>query len=291
MTGFAQVRGRVSEDDGFTLSLKSVNHRFLDLHLRMPPDTDELEMKLRRILKERLVRGHVDLTLSLEHSGTAAVAINRPAVLAYVEAFRRLAEETALSSVPDLNAILALPGALKSDQGSDLSTQLDQPVSAKLEEAIEKLNAMRAEEGRSIAHELEDRLQRLQQATQQLEGFREAVVSACLEKVRGRLQELIGSQANPDRVLQEAALLAERSDIQEELVRMRSHIGHFSGLLKAGGEIGKKLDFLLQEMNRETNTLSSKTGGVAGEGMRITELGLAMKSEIEKLREQVQNLE
>jgi uncharacterized protein (TIGR00255 family) len=111
-----------------------------------------------------------------------------------------------------------------------------------------------------------------------------------MEKVRSRMQELI-ENADEDRVLQEAAILAERSDIQEELVRLNTHIDHFRKLLDHGGEVGKKLDFLLQELNREANTLLSKTSGVAGEGLRITELGLLMKSEIEKCREQVQNLE
>jgi uncharacterized protein (TIGR00255 family) len=291
MTGFAQVRGRVSEELGFALSLKSVNHRFLDLHLRMPPDTDELEMKLRRRLKERLVRGHVDLTLALEHSGVKGVSIDDSVVLGYVEAFRRLARAAGLSAEPDLNAVLGLPGVLQSQGNGDIGAQLDPSVSAKLDEAIDKLSAMQAEEGRSIAQELGDRLQRMQQAARELEGFRETVVGALLEKIRTRMQELLGAQADPDRILQEAALLADRSDIQEELVRLRTHTEHFAGLLRTGGEIGKKLDFLLQEMNREANTLVAKTGGVAGEGMRITELGLAMKSEIEKLREQVQNLE
>jgi uncharacterized protein (TIGR00255 family) len=105
------------------------------------------------------------------------------------------------------------------------------------------------------------------------------------------MQELIGSQADPDRMLQEAALLVDRSDIQEELVRLNTHIGHFLGLLDAGGEVGKKLDFLLQEMNREANTLLSKTSGLAGEALKVTEMGLAIKSEIEKAREQAQNVE
>jgi uncharacterized protein (TIGR00255 family) len=105
------------------------------------------------------------------------------------------------------------------------------------------------------------------------------------------MQELTGTQADPDRILQEAAMLAERSDVQEEIVRMKTHIKHFLGHLEGGGEVGKKLDFLLQEMSREANTLLSKTNGVAGEALRITEIGLAMKSDIEKSREQVQNIE
>jgi uncharacterized protein (TIGR00255 family) len=106
-----------------------------------------------------------------------------------------------------------------------------------------------------------------------------------------RMQELIGAHADRERILQEAALLAERSDIREELVRMETHVQHFLGLLDQSGEIGKKFDFLLQEMGREANTLMSKTSGVAGEALRITEVGLGMKAEIEKSREQVQNVE
>jgi uncharacterized protein (TIGR00255 family) len=121
--------------------------------------------------------------------------------------------------------------------------------------------------------------------------LRTAVSKAYLEKVQARMNELIPGKADNDRILQEAAMLAERSDIEEEVVRMKTHIKHFIGLLGEEKEVGKKLDFLLQEMNRETNTLLSKTAGVSGDGLRITELGLAMKAEIEKAREQIQNIE
>jgi uncharacterized protein (TIGR00255 family) len=132
---------------------------------------------------------------------------------------------------------------------------------------------------------------RVAEATERVEKIRAAVSRTYLEKIQSRIQELLGSQIDRERALQEAALLAERSDIEEELVRMRTHVQHFLGLLDCEAEIGKKLDFLLQEMNREANTLLSKTAGLAGEGLKITELGLAMKTEIEKSREQVQNIE
>src|SRR5262249_8827527 len=117
------------------------------------------------------------------------------------------------------------------------------------------------------------------------------VQRAHFEKLQQRMKELVSAQVEPERLLQEAAMLSERSDIQEEIVRMTTHVDHLLGLLNSGGEVGKKLDFLLQEMNREANTLLSKTSGVVGEALRLTELGLAMKSEIEKAREQVQNIE
>ena len=291
MTGYAQVKAHVDDTLTLTLSLKSVNHRFLDLHLRLPSELDPIEMKVRRVLKERLYRGHIEVTLGLERSGGAAFAVNRELVGGYLRTFRQVAEEFGVSAEPDLNAVLKLPGALNAAEDGDVLVSLEKHVTAALEQCIERLKQMRGEEGRSVAAELRDRMAHLASSTHELEQLRGKVLKAYHEKVQGRMQELLGTHIDPDRILQEAAMLAERSDIQEELVRMKNHIQHFSALLEAGGEVGKKLDFLLQEMNREANTLMSKTTGVAGEALRITGLGLAMKSEIEKAREQVQNIE
>ena len=291
MTGYAQVKAHVDDTLTLTLSLKSVNHRFLDLHLRLPSELDPIEMKVRRVLKERLHRGHIEVTLGLERSGGAAFAVNRELVGGYLRTFRQVAEEFGVSAEPDLNAVLKLPGALNAAEDGDVLVSLEKHVTAALEQCIERLNQMRGEEGRSVAAELRDRMAHLASSTHELEQLRGKVLKAYHEKVQGRMQELLGTHIDPDRILQEAAMLAERSDIQEELVRMKNHIQNFSALLEAGGEVGKKLDFLLQEMNREANTLMSKTTGVAGEALRITGLGLAMKSEIEKAREQVQNIE
>src|SRR5262252_1786044 len=288
MTGFAQVKSQAGDGTAFTLSLKSVNHRFLDPQLRLPPDMDELEMKIRRILKERLGRGHVEISLSLERRGEQGFEFNRQLVSGYVSAFRKAAAEFATPGEPDLNVVFRMPGAL--GEATPLDGTFEAAVLAGLERAIEKLNIMREQEGRGMESELRRRLKVLEEATEEVSRHRVAVSRACMEKVRARMQELLDN-VDQDRILQEAAILAERSDIQEELVRLHTHIDHFRKLLDQGGEIGKKLDFLLQELNREANTLLSKTAGVVGEGLRITELGLQMKSEIEKCREQVQNLE
>ena len=290
MTGFAQVKGQLDNQLGFILSLKSVNHRFLDLHLRMPPDSDELEMKLRRALKSRLARGHVELTLTMEKAGGQELGFNSKLVGSYLAAFRAAAQEFGVHGEPDLNAIFKLPGVLES-AALPADGDMTGVVLKKLEDAIGKLDEMRVEEGRGIDREMRERMARLQAAGREVEKMRGPVLHAYLEKVQSRMQELIGAHAERDRILQEAALLAERSDIREELVRMENHVQHFVSLLDAGGEVGKKLDFLLQEMSREANTQLSKTTGVAGEALRITELGLAMKAEIEKSREQVQNIE
>lgn len=291
MTGYAQVKAHLSDELSVTLSLKSVNHRFLDLHLRMPSELDPLEMKIRRVLKERLHRGHLEVTVGLERTGGNAFAVNRELVGGYLRAFRDVAEEFGVSAEPDLNAVLKMPGALNAAADDDSAASLEQQVTAALQDCIERLNLMREEEGRGAVAELRARMTHLSSATHEVDQLRGRVLKAYQEKLQGRMQELLGSHIDQDRILQEAAMLAERSDIQEELVRMKNHIQHFLSLLDGGGEVGKKLDFLLQEMNREANTLMSKTTGVAGEALRLTALGLAMKSEIEKAREQVQNLE
>jgi uncharacterized protein (TIGR00255 family) len=290
MTGFAQVKGHINDQLAFTLSLKSVNHRFLDLHLRMPSDTDALEMKVRRVLKEKLARGHVELTFSMERGSSNGFALNRQVVGGYVDAFRAAAREFGIAADPDLNAVQKMTGALEGSVEAD-EEHVEAAVLPKLEEAIAKLDHMRADEGKAIDRELRDRIGRLSKATAEVDKVRTVVLKAYMDKLQSRMAELMGSQANPDRILQEAALMAERSDIQEEVVRMQTHIQHFLQHMEGGKEVGKKLDFLLQEMGRESNTLLSKTSGIAGEALKITEYGLAMKAEIEKLREQVQNVE
>lgn len=295
MTGFAQVKGQLSSVQGkaqlgFTVSLKSVNHRFLDLHFRMPADTDALEMKLRRLFKEKIARGHVELSLNIDRSGDNGFALNRQLVGSYIHAFRAAAAEFSLATDPDLNVILRIPGAL--DSGAlPADEELEAAVLKAAEEALQKLNQMREEEGKGIDKELRTRLDHIQKAASSIEKHRKVVLQTYAEKLKSRMQELLSTQVDPDRLLQEAALLVDRSDIQEELVRLDTHVKHFLGMLDQGGELGKKLDFLLQEMNREANTLLSKTSGLAGEALNITESGLAIKSEIEKVREQVQNLE
>jgi len=309
MTGFAQVKGEITSQTevsagtpppgaavqinsrlAFSLALKSVNHRFLDLHFRLPSGSDSLEMQLRRLLKEKIARGHVEVTLSLERSGGESLALNRPLVSAYIAAFRAAAGEFGVPAEPDLNVILRIPGALDSARDAD-DGALEPAVMAKVGEALDRLNQMREQEGRGIEQELRERMQHLREAVKTVQLHRSTVLQSYVERLQSRLQELMGSTIDKERILQEAALLVDRSDIQEEIVRLENHVQHFLGLLDEHGEVGKKLDFLLQEMNREANTLLSKTSGLAGDALKLTEAGLIMKAEIEKSREQVQNLE
>lgn len=292
MTGFARVQVRVQDQLSYTLSVKSVNHRFLDVQLRLPNGLDALEVDLRKALKDALVRGHVDLTLSVDRSTLQKAGYNRELVAGYVAAFTAARDEFGLIGEVDLNAILRLPGALQSDnRGDDDLTILAESVRQQIAPLLEELKIMRAREGESLAEILNATLDQLTDATNGVAELRPEIEQRFQDRLTQRLLAATGPDFNRQRLLEEVAVIVERSDVAEELARMHTHIGHFRELLAAGGEVGKKLDFLLQEMNREANTMLSKTGGVGGKGTRMTELGLAMKSEIEKAREQIQNLE
>ncbi|HUD73918.1 MAG TPA: YicC/YloC family endoribonuclease [Terracidiphilus sp.] len=299
MTGFACSQVRVplpnEEQLSYTLTVKSVNHRFLDAQLRLPSGLDALEMELRKALKDNLVRGHVDLTLQVDRSSQQTAGYNRELVNGYLAAFSAAREEHGLTGQqPDLNAILRLPGALQNDNrtnGDDDQAALVESVQREIAPLLEELKIMRAREGEALVAILNGTLDRLAESTEGVAALRSEVEERYQARLTERLLAATGPEFNRQRLLEEVAVMVERSDIAEELERMTTHIGHFRELLAAGGEIGKKLDFLLQEMNREANTLLSKTGGAGGKGTRITELGLAMKSEIEKAREQIQNVE
>jgi uncharacterized protein (TIGR00255 family) len=292
MTGFARVQVRVNDQLSYTLSVKSVNHRFLDVQLRLPSNLDALEMELRKALKDALVRGHVELTLSVDRGAQQRAGYNRELVSTYLAAFREAQSEHGIQGEPDLNAALRLPGAFQTEsRGDDDLAALAASVAEQVGPLLDQLKAMRAREGEALAAVLHGTLDRLAEATEGVAALRPEIEQRYQERLAQRLSAATGPEFNQQRLLEEVAVLVERSDVSEELARMTTHIGHFRELIGSGGEAGKKLDFLLQEMNREANTLLSKTGGVGGKGTRITELGLAMKAEIEKAREQIQNVE
>jgi uncharacterized protein (TIGR00255 family) len=294
MTGFAQAQVRLNDQLSYTLSVKSVNHRFLDLQMRLPSGLDVLEMELRKVLKENLIRGHVDLLLVVDRSSMQKSGYNHELVANYIQAFRSASDEHGLFSELNLNSALCLPGALVSDNRSNNDGEMEAIATSVREQIVPllgQLKTMRAREGEALEAILLSTLDRLAEATNGVDEIRPEVEQYYQDRLSQKLLAVTGPEFNRQRLLEEVAVLVDRSDVAEELARMSAHIGHFRELLTAGGEVGKKLDFLLQEMNREANTLLSKTGGVGGKGTRITELGLAMKAQIEKAREQVQNVE
>ena len=297
MTGFAQAR---VEHDGSSvrINLRSVNHRFLDLHLRMPDGFEVFESRIRQAVRNRLRRGHVDVNIYYEAGGTGAIEVNQELVKSYLTAVERLRHEFGVKTEPDLVALFRLPGVVAAPgDASDLQSEekqekLGEQVEVCLEQALNKLQSMRRSEGQALTAEMEGILGKIAERTAEIETLAERVRPAIARRLAERLEELLkGVQLDPMRLAQEAAMLAERSDVSEELARLRSHVEQFGKLLASAGEAGKKLDFLLQEMQREANTLLSKTPGVESEGLAITGLALEVKSDIEKLREQAQNVE
>jgi uncharacterized protein (TIGR00255 family) len=296
MTGYAQARAE-TPDLAMRVSIKSVNHRFLDLKMRLQDGLEPFEPRLRQLVRERIHRGHVELQVAAEPRSAATVQVNQDLVKAYLRAAEALRQETRAAADVDVVALLRLPGVISglgvaAPQTEESQEQLGRALEDCLREALTKLDDMRRAEGAHLVAELQKRLTKIEGEADQVRVLAETLRPAFAKRLDVRLKELLsGASLDPARLAQEAALLAERSDISEELQRLQSHVAQFSKLLRGAGEIGKKLDFLLQEMHREANTLLSKTPGVDSEALAITGLALEIKADIEKLREQVQNIE
>jgi len=248
-------------------------------------------------VREHIHRGHVEVNVGAEPGTVSPVQVNRELVQAYLKVAEELRQQTRAATDMDVVALLRLPGVIAGlsaavPEGEEEQEKLGKALDGCLGEALAKLDEMRRAEGQHLTGELRDRLTQISQHADKVRGLAATLRPAFARRLENRLKELLGGTGiEPQRLAQEAALLAERSDVSEELDRLRSHLLQFGKLLDGAGELGKKLDFLLQEMQREANTLLSKTPGVESEALEITGLALEIKAEIEKLREQVQNIE
>ncbi|MDQ2774790.1 MAG: YicC family protein [Acidobacteriota bacterium] len=293
MTGYATVRWQTSAGE-LTLSLRSVNHRGLDLHFHHASELAPFENAMRAVLKQNIGRGHIEIRGWLsreERSGSAA--FNREQVGRYIAAFRQAAAEHGLTGQPDLNVALSMNGSLN---GSAEVIVLDSSFEPEVVNAItacaRELNHHREREAAELLGEFEREIAGVEESTTEILRIRKAAVEQFQQRLRERIKDLLGdSSLSEGRLLEEAAMLADRSDVQEELTRLSVHAQELRRILREGGEVGKRIDFLLQEMNRETNTILSKTSGIGETGLTITNRGLAIKAHIEKIREQALNLE
>ncbi len=294
MTGFARSRKTLDAGE-IIVSVKSLNHRGLDVQVHAPSAADEFENAIRSMVKGRLVRGHVEVRISLPShgvNGSAPLALNRDLLHQYLKAFREAAEAHNIRAEPDLNAAFRHAGMLAEAAPEAAGGIVEKDILEALSEALDGLNEFRAREGAEIANEMRAHNDRVSVIAVEMEQIRSTAHIAFHSRLSEKLRELLkGVQIDPQRLAQEAAILADRSDIGEELARLKIHSAQLTGMLDTGGEIGKKLDFLLQEMNRETNTILSKTSGAGEAGLKITDLALGAKACIEKVREQSLNLE
>jgi len=289
MTGFG--RGTVS-DGNFAVSveIKTVNNRFLDLNLRLANELQSLEANLKRLIQSRLSRGRIDVFINYERSGEIVYELNRPLISGYLSALKEMQNEFSLSGEPDLNLIARLPNSLQT-KTEDVSDEFSGGIETAVELALDELENMREVEGESLKKELNSRLSEIEKQLPKIEAEMETVADEYRLRLNKRITHLLeksDSQIEIDqaRLAQEVAYLADRSDISEEITRLKSHIEQFQAIMSEENEVGKRLDFLTQEFNREANTIAAKTNNLV-----VKESALNIKSEIEKMREQVQNVE
>ena len=294
MTGYAT--GRVEEGDfSLGVTLRSINHRFLDLQLRLAVGLESLEPEIRRQIQAQVSRGHLELTVTLERPSSDSLRVDRKVLASYISALESIRAEFSLQAGVDLAGLLRAPGVLAAGEPEIPALQLvkiREALIPLLTETLGRLNEMRRREGAALERDLRARLDKLALEIAGAERLSEKVVVLYQRRLERRVRDLIGSAAvDSSRLAQEATLLASRSDIAEEVMRFRTHVEEARRLLEESPEVGKKLDFLLQEMNREANTLLSKTTDVPEVGRAIAAHAIEMKTEVEKLREQAQNIE
>ncbi len=289
MTGFG--RGQVSSENfAVSVEIKTVNNRFLDMNLRLSQELQTLEADLKRTIQSRLSRGRIDVNLQYERTDELVYELNRPLIAGYLAAMKQMQDEFSLSGEPDLNVIARLPNALQPKK-EDLNVEFADAIKKSLEIALDELEKMREVEGESLKTELFFRLSEIENRLPRIESESAKVADEYQVRLTKKLNDFLAksdSQIEIDqaRLAQEVAYLADRSDISEEIMRLRSHIEHFRNISDGEKDTGKQLDFLTQELNREANTIASKTNNLI-----VKESALAIKSEIEKIREQVQNVE
>ncbi|MGH9412730.1 MAG: YicC/YloC family endoribonuclease [Terriglobales bacterium] len=296
MTGFAQAT-QAQQDCSVAVSLRSVNHRFLDLRWQLPPELEPALADMEKQVRAALARGHLDIRCHCEtRSASAGTRLDESALNAYLavwsELQRRLGPKRG-AAAPPISDVLRAPGVLATSALVPVATETWAALAhAALAAALTDLRRMRAAEGAALTLDLTARLDRIDAARATLESLRLELETGLRARLQLRMREVLGAAApNPDRLLQEAALQADRSDISEELTRLKAHVAQARTLLAAGGEVGKRLDFLTQELHREVNTLLSKSSSASAAGLQVSQIGLDLKAELEKFREQVQNLE
>lgn len=286
MTGYGKGTA-TGEHFTVTVDVRSVNNRNLDIHWRAPQDLAPLEIQLKKQVQAAVSRGRVDVNISFQQTGDTVYELNRPLIRGYLEALRTMREEFGLTGEADLATLARLPNVMLAPTTNTLSDAAVQGLEAALMQALTALVAMRAVEGHELQKELLARVERIEKHLVVIEANAGNIADFYREKLQKRVAEVLDkAMLDETRLAQEVAYLSERCDISEEIARLRSHLAQLRELLNSDGEIGKKLDFLLQETNREANTILSKASE-----LEICDAAIEIKTEVEKLREQANNVE
>ena len=288
MTGYGRVK---VENDlrEITVELRSVNHRYLDLNIKVPRIYGYLEEMVSKQAQAAIARGKVDIFVSVRAKEGADIRVspNMAVIQGYVDAIRKVSETYGLSDEATALSLLRLPDAMEQSKEEADADQLKAEVSAVLDQALTEYNAMREKEGARLVEDVTYRAGLIAQSVDYVEQRSPDCVEEYRQRIAARMTELLdGTELAQQRILQEAALYADKVNVTEEIVRLRSHLAQLETMLKSPAAIGRKLDFLVQEMNRETNTIGSKAND-----FQIAKTVVDMKAEIEKIREQIQNLE
>jgi len=289
MTGFASLT-REGEAATVTVTIKGVNHRFLDLQLRMPSTLAPIESRLRGIVQQKVARGRIEAAVTVQPRVTASaiqVEVNQAVIESLSAALERARERGLVSGPLTPGDLLRFPQAITLVEGKEaLDADAFGEVEAALGDALDQLDLMRTSEGAHLRSDLDTRRAQLGDMFERAAAAAAAGATALRARLTERVKELQETSADEGTIAQEIVRFANRSDITEETVRFRAHLEHWRALSDSAEPCGRKLDFLLQEMNREVNTLGSKA-----EGQGVTELVVSLKAELEKMREQVQNVE
>ncbi|MDQ3219653.1 MAG: YicC family protein [Acidobacteriota bacterium] len=280
MTGFG--RGAVNENSfSVTVELKTVNNRFLDLALKFSSELQPLESNIKRLIGSRLSRGRVDVNLQYDRTNEINYELNRPLIAGYLAAMKNMQDEFSLSGEPDLNVIARLPNVLMPKK-DDLDDKFMSGVEKALADALDDLEKMRENEGRMLKNELEMRLNEIEKRLPLIEAEAANIAEEYRRRLTKRVGELLAKsdsqiEIDQSRLAQEIAYLSDRADISEEIARLATHIEHFRTIMDEEKEVGKRLDFLTQELNREANTITSKTNN-----MTVKENALQIKAKLRK---------
>ena len=288
MTGYGRVK---VENDlrEITVELRSVNHRYLDLNIKVPRIYGYLEDLVSKQAQAAIARGKVDIFVSVRAKDGADIKVtpNMAVIQGYVDAIKKVSETYGISDEASALALLRLPDAMEQNKEEADADQLKGEVSAVLAQALEEYNAMREKEGGRLVEDVVYRAGLIAKSVDFVEQRSPNCVEEYRTRIAARMTEILdGSELAQQRILQEAALYADKVNVTEEIVRLRSHLSQLDTMLKSPVAIGRKLDFLVQEMNLETNTIGSKAND-----FQIAKTVVDMKAEIEKIREQIQNLE